>query len=206
MRWRNLPLLALAIAPWLMTTSSAPLRRETIAQEDGNHDASSLSLTLSTDKQIYKLGEPIQFTVTLRNATSNGIWIGNTIGFADVPGAFVMTVTDAQATTIRGEMVYVAGAGPDFRHVDLFTWIRQTRLVLCPGCFLGMAAKLQDYRYDVTTPGKFKLQIYYSDIGYKEMQERGASANKVEKAKQQAIFPLWSGSISSQEVWIEVVR
>jgi len=183
-----------------------PLGHETVAQNDGNPDTDSLSLTLSTDKQTYNLSEPIQFTVALSNASSNGIWVGNTLVFADVPGSFVMTVTDAQGKPIHGDMVFVAGVGPDFRHADLYTWIRQTRLVLCPGCFLGMTAKLQDYKYDLTAPGKYRLQISYSDIGYKEIQEEGASANKVKKAKQQAIFPLWSGSIKSSEVWIEVVR
>lgn len=205
MHYRNLLLLVLAMAPCLLTTSSAPLRRETAARDKENTRADSLTLTLSTDKESYKVTEPIQFTATLRNVSSNGIWVGNTIVFADVPGSFVMTVTDAQGNPMHGDMAYFAGAGTDFIHTDLFTWIKQTRLLLCPGCFLGMAAKLQDYKYNLANPGKYRLQISYSDVGYKEIREQGASPNKIKKTKQQAIFPLWSGSIRSPEVWIEVV-
>ena len=205
MRWRNETLLALAMVLSIMATSFVPALHVTAAQENGNPESHSLSLTLSTNKQTYYSGEPIQFTATLLNASSNGIWVGNTIVFADIPGSFVMTVIDAQGNPMHGDMAHFAGAGPDFRHVDLFTWIRQTRLVLGPGNFLGMTAKLQDYKYDLTKPGKYKLQVSYSDIGYKELQEEGATANKIKKAKQQAIFSLWSGSIRSSEAWIEVV-
>ncbi len=202
MQRRNLASVALLALGLTVTGSTIATREDNVAK--GDPESGSLSLTLSTNKQTYRPDEAIQFTLMLRNAGSNGIWVGNTIGFADVPGAFVMKVTDAQGKALRGDMAYVAGVLGDFRHEDLFDWIRRKRLVLCPGCFLGMTAKLQDYRYDLSHSGKYILQVSYSDIGYKEIQEEGASINKIKKAKQQAVFPLWSGSIKSAEVWIEV--
>ncbi len=157
MQWKNLASLAVALLAWTITASSVPARQETVAPRNGNPEANSLALTLATDKQIYRISEPIYFTLNLRNESSNGLWVGNSIVFADLPGTFVMTVTDAQGKPVHGDRVYFAGSLGDFKREDLFDWIRKTRLVLCPGCFLGMAAKLQDYKYDLTVPGKYRL-------------------------------------------------
>jgi hypothetical protein len=171
---------------------------------DQDAQTNSLSLSLSTDKQTYKPGEPIYFTLTLRNISSGGLWVGKLIAFADIPGAFVMTVTDEQDKPVHGSMTFFAGSLGDFKHADLFDSIQKTRLLLCAKCFLGMTATLQEYQYSLGAPGKYRLQVSYSDIGYKEMQEMGATSQNIKKAKERAQFPLWFGSITSQEVWIAI--
>ena len=177
--------------------------KKTIAA-DQNAQTNSLSLNLTTDKQTYRPGEPIYFTLTLRNISSGGLWVGKLIAFADVPGAFVMTVTDEQGRPLHGSMAFFAGSLGDFKHADLFDSIQKSRLVLCAKCFLGMTSTLQEYQYSLGAPGKYKLQVSYSDIGYKEMQEMGATSQNIKKAKERAQFPLWFSSITSPEVWIAI--
>ncbi len=205
MRRKSLVLLALVIAALTLARPATSLKHTTVPQDNENREAHPLSLTLSTDKQTYEPHEPIHFTLTLRNVSSNGLWVGSYIGFADVPGAFAMTVTDERGNQLHGEMVYFAGSLGDFKREDLSDWVRKTRLVLCPGCFLGMTATLQDYRYDLSKSGKYRLQASYSDIGYKEIQEEGATRKQIEKARKQSMFPLWSGSIKSPELWVEIM-
>lgn len=206
MQWKNLASLCLMVLGLSMTRWAMPLKQDNPANHDPDSQTNSLSLTLSTDKQTYVIDEPIQFTLALRNTGSNGLWVGKVIDFADIPGAFVMSVTDGQGRPMRGDFTYFAGSLGDFSHEDLFQWIRETRLVLGPGSFLGRTAKLQDFRYDMGTAGKYKLQVSYTDIGYKEIHEEGASNKKIQEAKKAALFPLWSGTVKSPEVWIEVVR
>jgi len=190
----------------LLIGSVVAVGPQSVAPDQTKQNTEGLTLTLSTDKQVYLLGEQIKVTVTLRNVSSSGLWVGNAIMFADVPGAFALSVLDEQGKRIPVSTAYFAGASPDFRHQDVFDWIRKTRLVLCSGCFLGMSTSLQEYASTLNVPGKYKLQVVYSDIGYKEFQEEGANAANLKSARQRAVFPLWSGSVKSNEVWVQVAQ
>jgi hypothetical protein len=204
MQMRVLASITVVVSMLSMVSWNANRSPKKAISTDQDVQTNSLSLSLSTDKQTYKPGEPIYFTLTLRNISSGGLWVGKLIAFADIPGAFVMTVTDEQGKPVHGSMTFFAGSLGDFKHADLFDSIQKTRLLLCAKCFLGMTATLQEYQYSLGAPGKYRLQVSYSDIGYKEMQEMGATSQNIKKAKERAQFPLWFGSITSQEVWIAI--
>jgi hypothetical protein len=204
MQIRNQASLLLVVSMLSMVSGRVHWPLKQTISADQNAQANSLSVLVSTDKPIYKPGEPIHFTLTLRNISSGGLWVGKLLAFADVPGAFVMTVVDERGQPIHGNIAFFAGSLGDFKRTDLFDSIQKTRLLLCSGCFLGMTATLQEYQYSLAAPGKYRLQVGYSDIGYNEMQEMGASHQNIKRAKERAKFPLWSGSIKSPEIWITI--
>ena len=94
-----------AVAVLCMTCfrSYAVWGQEEKIPEENLPTVSSLVIELATDKKVYKVGEPIMITVTLRNASRDKIFlVGKSRAITRWPGAFMLDVYD-----VVGILIYL---------------------------------------------------------------------------------------------------
>ncbi len=197
-----------AIAVLCMTCfcSYAVWGQEEKIPEENLPTVSSLVIELATDKKVYKVGEPIMITVTLRNASRDeGFWVGKSSSITRWPGAFMLDVYDVDGKRLPDRIPF-AHSVPSPKDVDLVEMILKTRTLFGPGDFLGFTRTLERCGYTIREPGRYRLQANYGDHGLSDI----ADANQIEAAKKHdegwiLKIPLWSGEIESSSVWIRVV-
>lgn len=160
-----------------------------------------LILELKTDKGMYKVGEPVLFTIILRNAGKEALWVSKFVGLASIPGAAQLEVTDEQGNKLGGQTPVLDVPLDAYDLEDAFQWIKETRLVLGPGHFLGFTESLQANGFVIRRAGRYCLQARYSDV---DLGDLGITLERVEKAKKEAKIPLWSGNLISPRVCVAV--
>lgn len=175
------------------------------AQEEPS-TANSLVVELTTEKEVYKLGEPIMVTVTLRNASRDKVfWVGKSRSITRWPGAFMLDVYDVEGVRLPDKIPFV-DAVPSPEDIDLVDMILKARGLWGPGAFLGFTRSLKSCGYTIRKPGRYRLKASYGDHGLADI----ADANQIEAAKKHdegwiLKIPLWSGEIESASVWIRIV-
>lgn len=166
----------------------------------------SLVVQLSTDKEVYKLGEPIKVTITLRNASHDGVfWVSKSRSIVRWPGGFMLDVHDTDGTRLP-DRIPVADMSPSpSKEMDLIELILRKRSLFGPGDFLGFTRNLEDCGYTIREPGRYRLRASYGDQGLGDVAE-AYQIEAARKHKESWILkiPIWSGEIRSQPVWIQI--
>ena len=72
----------------------------TLAQSNGS-TRPKLKVVVSSDKSIYKVGEPILITITLRNEGSVPVWVSKPRGIGIYSGEFYVDVVSPDGTLLR---------------------------------------------------------------------------------------------------------
>ena len=164
----------------------------------------SVRVELATDKKVYKVGEPILINITFRNVGREAFWVSKFIGFARMAGAFDLEVVDDAGHRVPGGIAVPDGlmTYASYKEKELISWIKETRLILAPGDFLGFEQSLQSNGFEMARPGRYELRAIYSDL---DLVDLGVSRERADRVKKQIKFPLWFGKAKSPHLWIQIV-
>jgi hypothetical protein len=200
-RWSRLKIQVLTVLVILSTIHLGAQDRETNIERGDR--GPGLTLRLSASRQSYASNDPIQLTAVLLNETQEPIWVDKPLGFVKSPGGFTLKIWDQDGRSIEGPQFFVDAISPFTQKMELYDWIRQTKLSLFPGDFLGSTATIQSLGFRLPGRGRYRLQVSYACVG---LDDLGIDRGRVEKVKKQARFQVWSGELHSPDIWIEVAE
>jgi len=167
------------------------------ATEKDLHD---LIIELATDKTSYQVGDEILVTLTLTNVGSDSFMITSKPDLikSTTGGQILIEMFNEKGEKLTGVESY--GEFWGLHDEDLYSWIDRKRRLFQPGDFLGFSRSLDRLGFNIERPGLYRLRAAYWETDYKDWVDEKTLA----ETKRQLIFRLWSGTIQSKDLWIEV--
>ena len=168
--------------------------------EKPKREKTGLQIELTTNKTAYKPDEPILVTVTLRNRGPSSFLANSrpTIVQSASGGVITFEISDSNGEPVEGEGILGEFLG--LYEIDLYEWTRRTRRTYFPGDFVGFTRSLEEEGFTLANPGRYRLRVLYWESDFKGWVED----KELEQVKKKLMFPLWSGEIASDPVWIEI--
>jgi hypothetical protein len=189
-------LFMLLAAPLLLSPQSPPF------QPDASKDL-GVTITLATDKGVYKPNEPIEVRAAILNGGSQPFYVFPTAMFASHgEGAFWPQLRDKNGKEIS-EGYRVGGHSIAPEGADFAEYVQQHWVLLRPGQFYGVAEKR--FFGVKLHPGTYTLSVTYSN-SLMPWVFRGWTAERLEASAKKLKYPAVVGSFVSQTVTFRVVQ
>ena len=184
----------------LLVVVAASGESQSLGQANKEAPTAKLQVILATDKQVYKLGEPIHVRVEISNAGEKDIFVGKEITrMAGWVTYLELILEDMDGNT--SPYIFVHGLRVPLDLTEgLASILAKTWIPLAPGYFYATKIELSPESFQfLRKPGRYRLRgIYYSvgvDLRCSTLKE------EIEKLP----YAFWKGEIGTNSIWIEIV-
>lgn len=168
-----------------------------------NPSVGFLKVNLSVPKAIYKVGETIPITYSIESVTRDSrewLYVDPTILDVESVAGFRIEIYDERGNLTRriGLEALFTGYDPS---LDIVAHVQKHWLLLWPGHFYGRRGEVSPDRYEaLKKPGRYKIVATYYDTTLDWLTD------EQRKALKRLDHPLWSGEVSSDPVWVEILE
>jgi hypothetical protein len=154
----------------------------------------SIKVTLTMEKRVYRLGEPVLVEFRIENQSSDVVLISKRIM---QPNYLDLSITDEKGTPVKyiGEVYKLARITPcDF-------------VVLLPGYFYGKEFDISRGKeaFEINRSGKYTLTGYYENHDKDELS-REMQVGKFKKEFFYSPEQIWAGRIDFMPIEFEVMK
>jgi hypothetical protein len=182
----------------LVTTAMLAQSKE----DKGGSIGPRLEVQITSDKSVYKVGEPVRITITLRNEGNVVVWLSKPLGVGRDPGYFYVDAVAPDGTLLRNTSP-VTGGGmhePPKRSANsVLQEFLCHRVPFFPGEFWGVSRNIDDAFVALRSPGRYKITAKYLDEPIHDL-----SKATLQKLQMEAKFPIQTEPVASEPLVIEI--
>lgn len=170
--------------------------KQTLAASGAN-----LTVQLTSDRSLYKIGEPIFITIILRNEGNRVVWVSKPRGVGRFPGEFYVEVIAPDGTLLPNNSPVLGDSlSPTHSIGKAFEDFLCSRVPMFPGEFWGVTRSTKEaFVASPRTPGRYKITAKYLDEPVHAVSK--AALHDIES---EARFPIRTEPVASESLVIEI--
>jgi hypothetical protein len=171
------------------------------AQSKSNSAGPRLHLQITSDKSVYKVGEPIMITITLRNDGDEIMWMSKPRGVGRYAGEFYVDAVapDGRLLPNKSPVMALSADGPAQAKTNSMQDFLCKRVPMFPGEFWGISRSIEDAFVSLKEPGRYQVTAKYN-----EHAPEGFSKEQLKDLQREVRFPIQTESVVSEPLILEI--
>ena len=185
----------------LLGTIPALSQSQERAHANAAEEKPRVAIEISSDKSVYKIGESILVTITLRNEGDGVVWMSKPRGIGRFPGEFYVDVVGPDGTLLRNMSPVIGSSLKKSKDAagDVLANFLCERVAFFPGEFWGITGRIERTFVSPRNPGRYTVTAKYLDEPVRDL-----SKSDLRKLQLDTRFPIQTTPIISPPLVIEI--